>query len=478
MATRGADTDTSPDARTWTALFLGVLVVSAAAGGVMGFLAASTVPAAQDGGAGGALVTFELTAFLSGFVGAGGTIEGVTNPDLVVDVGDEVTIVLTNGEELAHNVFVDGYGTGTDLIAGVGSQDSVTFVASQEGTFAYYCTVEGHRAAGMEGRLIVGEGGTTGPSGPGEPGPAQPVDVADIAKDPTDLPGPLNRNFSTSVDLYIESREVVAEIEPGTTHTYWAYNGTVPGPFFRVRQDDTVTVHFRNAPDSSQNHSIDFHAVTGPGGGAVALQTAPGEESVITFKAIHPGLFVYHCATPHIPTHIAKGLYGLILVEPAGGLPEVDREFYVLQSEFYTKWAPGTEGHQEFDGQALTDEEPNYVVFNGRWQALTGDLALQAEVNETVRIYFGNIGVNLISSFHVIGDHFDFVYPEADLLSPPLQSVQTTLVPAGGAVVVDLTMEVPGNYILVDHSLSRTIDKGALGILTVTGPENPEVYQP
>ncbi len=441
----------------------------------MGYLAARSAPAGEVPEPGA--VTYELRGFLDGYVGVGGSIDGVRNPDLTADVGDEVTVILTNGQVLGHDLFIEGYGVGTDLLVGVGTRDTITFVASQEGTFVYHCTVEGHQAAGMEGRLIVGEGGG-GPTGPGEPGPALPVDVADIAKDPTDLPGPLNRNFSAEVDLYIESREVVAEIEPGTTHTYWAYNGTVPGPFFRVRQGDTVTVHFRNAAESSQNHSIDFHAVTGPGGGAVALQTAPGEETNITFKAIHAGLFVYHCATPHIPTHIAKGLYGLILVEPEAGLPSVDREFYVMQSEFYTKWEPGTPGHQEFDGQALYDEEPNYVVFNGRWQALTGDLALRADVNETVRIYFGNIGVNLISSFHVIGEHFDRVYPEADLLSPPLQSVQTTLVPAGGAVVVDLILEVPGNYILVDHSLSRTIDKGGLGILVVTGPENKEVYDP
>lgn len=465
-----------PSVGTWGALILSSLLVAAAVGGTMGYLAARSAPAAGAPDTGS--VAFELQAFLTGYVGVGGAIDGVTNPDLLVDVGDEVTITLTNGQALGHDLFVEGYGVGTTLVVGVGSQSSFTFVADQEGTFVYHCTVEGHQAAGMEGRLIVGEGGGTGPTGPGEPGPAQPVDVADIAKPPTDLPGPLNRNFSANVDLYIESREVVAEIEPGTTHTYWTYNGTVPGPFFRVRQDDTVTVHFRNAANSTQSHSIDFHAVTGPGGGAVALQTPPGEATNITFKALHPGLFVYHCATPHIPTHIAKGLYGMILVEPADGLPEVDREFYVMQSEFYTKWAPGTPGHQEFDGQALYDEKPNYVVFNGRWQALTGDLALQANVNETIRIYFGNIGVNLISSFHVIGEHFDLVYAEADLLSPPLQSVQTTLVPAGGAVVVALTLEVPGNYLLVDHALSRTIDKGGLGILVVTGPENPEVYNP
>ncbi|MBI4416849.1 MAG: nitrite reductase, copper-containing, partial [Euryarchaeota archaeon] len=275
-----------------------------------------------------------------------------------------------------------------------------------------------------------------------------------------------------------EAREVVAEIEPGTTFTYWTFNGTVPGPFFRVRTNDTVVVHFRNAATSTMNHSVDFHAVTGPGGGAVATQTPPGGETSFTFRALNPGIFVYHCASPHIPTHIAMGMYGLILVEPEGGLLAVDREFYIMQGDIYTKWPVGTEGHQEFDGDKLRAEEPEYVVFNGRFQALTGDLALKANVNETVRVYFGVGGPNLVSSFHIIGEIFDRVYLLGDLVSPPQQSVQTTLVPPGGAAAVDLRLEVPGTFILVDHALVRTIDKGAVGLLVVEGSDNPDVYRP
>jgi nitrite reductase (NO-forming) len=236
-------------------------------------------------------------------------------------------------------------------------------------------------------------------------------------------------------------------------------------------------VHFRNNETSTRDHSVDFHAVTGPGGGAVATQTPPGEETSFQFQALNAGIFIYHCASGHIPSHIAMGMYGMILVEPPGGLPAVDREFYVVQGELYSKFRPGTPGHHEFDGEKMRHEEPEYVVFNGRFQALTGDKALTANTNETVRIYFGNAGPNLISSFHVIGEIFDRVYTMGDLLSPPALSVQTTPALPGGATAVEMHLEVPARYLLVDHAISRTIDKGALGFLEVTGPENPDVYQ-
>ncbi len=464
----------SPTAGTWMVVFLGAFIIAAATGGAFGFMAArqAAEPATQEPLPSG-VTSFELKAFITGFVGVGGGIDAVNNPVLQVNVGDRVTITVTNGEAIEHDFVIEGYSVQTQLLAGSGSRDTITFVADQTGTFAYYCSVPGHRALGMEGSLIVGGGTTT--SGPE---PAQPVDVQDISKDPTDIPPPIIRNFTTSVHIYMEAREVVAEIEPGTTFRYWTFNGTIPGPFFRVRVGDTVVVHYSNHRTSTQNHSVDFHAVTGPGGGAVATQTPPGQETSFQFKALNPGVFIYHCASPHIPSHIAMGMYGLILVEPEGGLSPVDREFYVVQGELYTKWRPGTPGHQEFDGEKLRNEKPEYVVFNGRFQALTGDSALRANVGDTIRIFFGVGGTNLISSFHVIGEIFDRVYTMGDLVSAPAQSVQTTVAPPGGATAVEFAVEVPGNYILVDHALSRTIDKGALGILVVEGLDNPDVFQP
>ncbi|MEW6141799.1 MAG: copper-containing nitrite reductase [Chloroflexota bacterium] len=310
-----------------------------------------------------------------------------------------------------------------------------------------------------------------------KPGPARQVDVPYISRSVTDLPPPLKRTTPTRVEISLEAKELVAEIEDGTTYTYWTFNGQVPGPFFRVMVGDTVKVNFKNAASNPQNHDVDFHAVTGPGGGAVATRTPPGQETSFEFKALSPGLYIYHCAIPNVAWHIANGLYGLILVEPKGGLPPVDKEFYVMQGDFYTKWPAGTKGHQIFDTEAVKDEKPTYVLFNGRFHGLTGDHALKANVGETIRIYFGVGGPNLISSFHIIGEIFDRVYLMGDLISSPQQGIQTTLVPPGGAVVVDLKLEVPGDFVLVDHAISRAMDKGALGILKVSGLDNPEIYK-
>jgi nitrite reductase (NO-forming) len=245
----------------------------------------------------------------------------------------------------------------------------------------------------------------------------------------------------------------------------------------RVRQGDTVDVVLRNAADSSVTHSIDLHAVTGPGGGAKVTQVPVGGTGEFTFKALQPGAYVYHCATPMVAQHLANGMYGLIVVEPEGGLPKVDREFYVMQGDVYTTGDRGQPGNMDLSVRKLLDERPDYVLFNGGVGSLTGDGALQAKVGETVRVFFGDGGPNLTSSFHVIGEIFDRVYPEGSFTSAPATDVQTTHVPAGGATVVELEVEVPGDYVLVDHSLGR-LEKGAAGILHVDGPADPTIFNP
>ena len=231
----------------------------------------------------------------------------------------------------------------------------------------------------------------------------------------------------------------------------------------------------KNDPSSIMFHSVDFHGAIGPGGGAEFTQAAPGEEKIVTFKAIVPGLYVYHCATPSVPHHITNGMYGLLLVEPEGGLPQVNREFYVMQGEFYTTKPFGTNGHQEMDYGKLSSERPEYFVFNGSVGALSKLHPLQAKVGETVRIFFGVGGPNYTSSFHVIGEIFDRVYNLGGVLSEPLRGVQTVTVPAGGAVITEFKLDVPGNYVLVDHALSR-MERGLVGILHVEGAANPEIF--
>ncbi len=301
------------------------------------------------------------------------------------------------------------------------------------------------------------------------------ITVTEIAHSPSDLPGPIRRTDPATVRVDLETREVTATLGDGQIYRYWTFGGTVPGPFIRVRLGDTVELHLKNASDSAWPHSIDLHAVTGPGGGSGATQTGAGTMSMFHFKALNPGLYVYHCATLPIPMHVANGMYGLILVEPAGGLPKVDREFYVMQGELYTNAPYGVPGLHTFNQQKMDDERPDYVLFNGRVGGLAGENALKAKVGEKIRIYFG-VGGFLPSSFHVIGEIFDRVYPEGAVGVDPLQNVQTTLVPAGGAAIVELTLQVPGTFLLVDHTLPRALDKGAVGQLVVSGPADPTIF--
>ncbi len=279
------------------------------------------------------------------------------------------------------------------------------------------------------------------------------------------------------VDLRTEEKVgvLMKGFEEGTKYTFWTFNGHVPGPFIRVRVGDTLEVNLKNPKANSMDHNIDLHAVTGPGGGAAITLPKPGEEKTARFKLLNPGLYVYHCAAPPVTEHIANGMYGLILVEPAEGLPKVDREFYVMQSEFYTKKPFGEEGLQSFDAQAASAEKPTYIVFNGMVRSLMDEGTLKAKTGEKVRVFFGNGGPNLVSSWHIIGEIFDSVYREGSVTGPQ-HNIQTTLVPAGSASIAEFGLEVPGDYTLVDHSIFR-IEKGAMGILHVDGPERPDIYK-
>jgi len=298
--------------------------------------------------------------------------------------------------------------------------------------------------------------------------------IRDISKKASEVPKPLNRNKPKKVEIVLEAVEVISKIAPNILYHYWTFNNTVPGPFLRVREDDTVELTLYNDESSSHSHAIDLHAVTGPGGGKAVTEVEPGEAKTLTFKATTPGLYIYHCAAGNPATHIANGMYGMILVEPKQGLSKVDHEYYVMQGELFTKQRLGKKGFQKFNSRKMIDERPEYIIFNGRTGALTGENQLQAKVGEKVRIFFGNAGVTKISSFHIIGEIFDKVYPEA-ALSNPLKNVQTTLVPAGGATMVEFEVDYPGNYVLVDHALAR-VDRGAWGILNVTGAKNDSLY--
>jgi len=290
------------------------------------------------------------------------------------------------------------------------------------------------------------------------------------------VPPPITRTDQRRLVVNWTITETKAEIAPGVIYDdYWAIEGKVPGPVLRVREGDLVEVHLTNHVASMRNHNIDFHFVMGPGGGASATNVAPGESAVLEARAMAPGFYMFHCASPDIPTHIANGMYGFVIVEPAEGLPPADREYYVVQSELYTK--DGNKGHQQFSMERGERADAQYVVFNGAVGALMGNNAVKAGIGEKVRLWVGNAGPNLISSFHVIGQIFDNVYREGDLISPPAHSIQTTLIPAGGAAVVEFASQVPGTFLLVDHAIFR-LHHGAAGSIKIDGGDNKEVFDP
>jgi nitrite reductase (NO-forming) len=299
-------------------------------------------------------------------------------------------------------------------------------------------------------------------------------EVAVLTQAPA-VPAPITRTHATKVIVNLDVIEKPMRLADSVEYTMWTFGGTVPGRFIRVREGDLVELRLKNAAGSTMPHNIDLHAVTGPGGGAASSLAMPGQDAIFAFTAMNPGLYVYHCATSPVPMHMANGMYGMILVEPKAGMAKVDREFYVMQSEFYTKGKFGEHGMQSLDMDKGVDERPTYVVFNGSVGALTGANAMQAKVGERVRIFFGDAGPNLTSSFHVIGEVFDNVYGEGGTLATQ-HNVQTTLVPAGGSVMVEFGVEKPGDLILVDHSIFRAFNKGALGMLHVTGTDNPRVF--
>ena len=400
------------------------------------------------------------------FIGRGGQIDGKVNPDLVVHEGQLVEITLINGEGAEHDVVFPEFRAASPHVVGKDASATISFQVGSAGSFDYFCDLPGHREAGMEGHIKVELAPTAS---------AKPEGVS-IARDPADLPPPIGDRAPTNVRVDLETVERVAKLDEHSTFNFWTFNGKVPGPMLRVRVGDTVELHLKNSADSMMPHSIDLHAVNGTGGGAGFTAVEPGQEKSFFFKALTPGLFVYHCATPMVANHISNGMYGLILVEPAGGLPKVDREFYIMQGELYTNAPFGSPGLQEMNIDKLVDEHPDYFTFNGSVGALTSEHPLKAKVGDSIRIFFGVGGPNFTLSFHVIGQIFDRAWEDGAISSTPMTGVQTVSTPPGSATMVEFQAKVPGKYTIVDHALSR-LEHGLAGTLIVTGPEQPDLFR-
>jgi nitrite reductase (NO-forming) len=300
-----------------------------------------------------------------------------------------------------------------------------------------------------------------------------------VVADPTDIPPPIKRGHPIHHEIALEALEVEGEIEPGAKYDYMTFNGKVPGPMLRVRQGDNVTLTLRNNIHSTTWHSIDLHAVYGPGGAADILTVLPGKAKSVSFKTAYPGAFIYHCAVPgEMDVHIARGMFGMIVVEPEHGLPPVDREFYLGQHEAYTKQLPGTPGPRDFDSERLLLEQATYVVFNGAYNALTAGRfgTMKARVGETVRVFMVNGGPNLLSSLHPIGNIWSRVWFMGGFADPPMRFLQSVPVPPGNAIVADMDLPVPQTIKIVDHAMTRATSKGVIAEIEVTGKENLEIF--
>jgi nitrite reductase (NO-forming) len=279
------------------------------------------------------------------------------------------------------------------------------------------------------------------------------------------VPPPIRRTQPATVVVNLESNEWVGPLSDDNNYEFWGFNKTVPGPMIRVMVGDTVEIRLKNHKDSKESHNIDFHAITGPGGGASLLNSEPGQESGGKFKMIIPGIFLYHCATasPSIPEHISNGMYGTIVVEPVGGLKPVEKEFQITESEFYTK--EGDKGETlEFSYENGLDERPSHVVYNGHASSLVKN-PLRAKAGDTVRIFLTNPGPNFVDSFQLLEQPFDRVYFEGSLTTAPAENVKVTKVPTGGAVMAEFKVKA-GTYTFVDPVKNRK-DLGALGLLKV-----------
>jgi len=307
-----------------------------------------------------------------------------------------------------------------------------------------------------------------------------PTENAVLAYAPN-VPPPITRNYPVLLQVPLTTATKVKQLTSQYKYEQWNFNGTVPGPFIRARVGDVIELSLTNLDETGNPHNIDCHAFLGPGGGSALTTAEEGQTKTARFRLMCPGLYLYHCAAAPVPVHIANGMYGLMYVEPAeGDLPPVDREYYVMQSEFYHEPPEIEEDGRpsstvEFSYPNALREEPSVVAFNGHEAALTRDKPLKASVDEKVRIFFGNAGPNLTSSFHVIGSNFEKVYRDGDVVSPPGQFVQTVSVPPGGSTIVDMKMLVPGTYTLVDHAIFR-LEKGAVGYLNVAGEPRADIY--
>jgi nitrite reductase (NO-forming) len=404
--------------------------------------------ASGEPAAGAVLDTLEIEAFDLGF----------TPADLTVPEPGRYAVVLANTGQIPHDITFAG---GQPAVANAGESVTVEVDVPAEG-IAFICSIVGHEQAGMTGAITIA-GATAGGDDHGGPAPTTtvaadpnaPAPVTFDATAPARLPGEVH-----DIELVMTEQEMT--VAEGFVQKVWTFGGTVPGPVIRVKVGDTIRVTLKNPIENGLAHSIDFHSSQVAWNDEMT-SINPGEEKVYEWTADYAGVWMYHCGTSPALHHIANGMYGMVIVEPAEGLPPVDKEFALVQSEWYLG-----EQKQPIDltKAMAAAPAPDYVVFNGVASQYV-DAPLQVETGEDVRIFILDAGPSIDSSFHIVGTIFNTVIKEGITLAKGnagnwgAQAVD--LSPAQGAIVEFTTAE-DGLYPIVTHAFNF-VGRGALGLV-------------
>ncbi len=386
-----------------------------------------------------------------------------------VDAPGRYAVTFTNDGAVFHDItFADG----TVVEANPGESGTGEIVVPEEG-LGYICSVPGHADAGMTGAITVAGGNPdrVGHSGSGfvpgqnaevEPDPDAPEYVLHDPAAP-----PIMEGDTHEIELVITEREMT--VAPGIVQIVWTFGDTVPAPVMRVKVGDTVRVHLVNPDTNKLPHSIDFHS------SMVAWNDEmrsinPGEDLIYEYTATHAGVYMYHCGTTPTLHHIASGMFGMVIVEPASGLEPVDNEFALVQNEWYVVEQAGFVSLEEASAAA---PQPDIVSFNGVADQYA-EHPIEVPVGETVRVFVLNAGPNIDSSFHVVGTIFDEVIKEGVHLERGNEgnwgSQAVDLAPAQGAII-EMSFAEDGLYPIVTHAFNM-VDRGALGLFQAgTGGE-------
>ena len=433
----------SPTGATWTFAPAGAATAAP--------VVASAAPAPSADTAAATIGAVELEAFDLGFKPS----------TITVDAPGRYAITLKNTGAIPHDLtFADG--STTSAVAG--GQSSTVEVDVPAAGITFICSIPGHAAAGMKGTVTVKGGTTAGADDHGGPLP-----TANVAADPN-APAPVTYDATAPVllptgevhDIDLVVKETTMTVAPGFVQAVWTFNGIVPGPAIRVTVGDTIRIHLKNPATNKLSHSIDFHASQVAWNDEMT-SIKPGEEKLYEWTADYAGVWMYHCGTAPALHHIANGMFGMVIVEPKGGLPKVDKEFALVQSEWYL----GPQGDiTSLEKASVGAPAPDFVVFNGVANQYK-DAPLKVGTGERVRIFVLDAGPNIDSSFHIVGTIFDTVTKEGIMLKKGNDgswgSQAVDLSPAQGAIIEFTTAE-DGLYPIVTHAFNF-VGRGALGLV-------------